>query len=290
MIVRPATFITTSWDDGHPLDLRVAELLSKYGLHGTFYIPMSAENETMPVALIRELSLGFEIGAHTLHHTILTKATEQKAWQEIAGSKSWLEGNTGLPCPMFCPPKGKYTNRHLEMVRTAGYLGVRNVELLSLDFPRNSAGIMLLPTTVQAYPHGSLALAKSAIKRMALQNLLRLVSHRRSASWPALVRSLLHESIRYGGVFHLWGHSWELQANGQWQRLDEAFRCMSEFAIQAPSLTNGQLCRRELSLSTSIDETALRDAMARRERRNQSSEELADLAERLPVADVGSSP
>jgi len=253
-IVRPATFITTSWDDGHPLDLRVAELLSKYGLLGTFYIPMIAENETMPAAQIRELSLAFEIGAHTLHHAVLTEATEQKAWQEIAGSKSWLESNTGLPCLMFCPPKGKYTNRHLDIARKAGYLGVRNVELLSLDFPRKNAGIMLLPTTIQAYPHGSLAFAKNAVKRMALKNLLRLMTHGRSTDWPALARSLLHESLRHGGVFHLWGHSWELQETGQWQLLDEALRCMSEFAIQAPSLTNGQICQRALLSSASVDE------------------------------------
>jgi hypothetical protein len=148
------------------------------------------------------------------------------------------------------------------MVRTAGYLGVRNVELLSLDFPRNNAGIMLLPTTIQAYPHGSLAFAKNAVKRMALKNLLRLMTHRRSTDWPALARSLLHESIRCGGVFHLWGHSWELQETGHWQRLDEALRCMSEVAIQAPSLTNGQICQRALSSNASVDETALREEIA----------------------------
>jgi peptidoglycan/xylan/chitin deacetylase (PgdA/CDA1 family) len=254
-IVKPATFITTSWDDGHPLDLRVAELLSKYGLRGTFYIPMIAENETMPAAQIRELSLAFEIGAHTLHHAVLTEATEQKAWQEIAGSKSWLESNTGVPCLMFCPPKGKYTNRHLEMVRKAGYLGVRNVELLSLDFPRKNRGIMLLPTTIQTYPHGSLAFAKNAVKRMALKNLLRLTTHGRS-DWPALARSLLHESLRYGGVFHLWGHSWELQETEQWHRLDEALRFISEFASQAPSLTNGQICQSASSGSAHVEEMA----------------------------------
>jgi peptidoglycan/xylan/chitin deacetylase (PgdA/CDA1 family) len=246
------TYITTSWDDGHPLDLHVAELLAKHGIRGTFYVPKSAEHGTMTMAQARELGRAFELGAHTLHHAVLTEATEQKAWQEIAGSKSWLESNTGLPCLMFCPPKGKYTNRHLEMVRKAGYLGVRNVELLSLDFPRKNAGIMLLPTTIQAYPHGSLAFAKNAVKRMALKNLLRLMTHGRSTDWPALARSLLHESLRHGGVFHLWGHSWELQETGQWQRLDEVLRFMSLFVNQAPSLTNGQICLRALSPVTSL--------------------------------------
>ena len=32
--MKTATYITTSWDDGHPLDLRVAGLLAKYGLRG----------------------------------------------------------------------------------------------------------------------------------------------------------------------------------------------------------------------------------------------------------------
>jgi peptidoglycan-N-acetylglucosamine deacetylase len=259
------TFVTTSWDDGHPSDLRVAALLEKYSLQGTFYVPMSAETGTMAPAQIRELSLAFEIGAHTLHHTVLTEANEHKAWQEIAGSKSWLESNTGLPCLMFCPPKGKYTNRHLEMVRKAGYFGVRSVELLSLDFPRNKAGIMLLPTSIQAYPHGSAAFTRNAVKRMALKNLLRLMRHGRSTDWAALTRSLLHESLRYGGVFHLWGHSWELQGSGQWPLLEEAFRCMSEFAIQAPSLTNGQICQDALLSSASVEEAAPREKGASRE-------------------------
>jgi peptidoglycan/xylan/chitin deacetylase (PgdA/CDA1 family) len=256
------TYITTSWDDGHPLDLRVAELLTKHRISGTFYIPRIAENETMSAVHIRQLSLAFEIGAHTLRHADLTRATEQQAWQEIAGSKSWLEDNIGQPCRMFCPPKGKYSRRTLVAVRRAGFFGLRSVELLSLDFPRRQAGIMLLPTTIQAYPHGSLAFAKNAVKRMALKNLLRLMTHGRSTDWPALAQSLLHESLRYGGVFHLWGHSWEMQATGQWQRLDEALRCMSEFAIRAPSLTNGQICQRALSSSASVDETALREEMA----------------------------
>ena len=31
--------ITTSWDDGHPLDIRLAELLATYGLRGHFMCP-----------------------------------------------------------------------------------------------------------------------------------------------------------------------------------------------------------------------------------------------------------
>jgi hypothetical protein len=37
--VKPPAYITTSWDDGHPSDLRLADLLHKHSLRGTFYVP-----------------------------------------------------------------------------------------------------------------------------------------------------------------------------------------------------------------------------------------------------------
>jgi peptidoglycan-N-acetylglucosamine deacetylase len=241
--VSRSTYLTTSWDDGHPLDLRVADLLTKYGLRGTFYAPMRAQNGTMTVAQIRELGRGFEIGAHTLDHVTLTRAREHQAWQQIVGSKSWLEDSTGLPCPMFCPPEGKYSGRHLKMVQRAGYLGLRSVELASLDWPRPKAGLMLMPTSIQAHPHSPVVFYKNAVKRAAFGNLWRYIVHGCSTDWPALAGSLLRRAIEIGGVFHLWGHSWELQQTGQWQRLDEVLRMMRQFAHQALLLTNGQICQ-----------------------------------------------
>jgi hypothetical protein len=241
--VKIEAYITTSWDDGHTLDLRVAELLAKYGLRGTFYVPMTAPKGTMTAAQMRELGSVFEVGAHTLHHAVLTRAREQEAWCEIAGSKCWVEDNTGVACPMFCAPEGRFSSRHVEMVQRAGYLGLRSVELSSLDFPRRESGVMLLPTTVQAYPHGALALAMNAVKRMAFGRFWQFVAPGRSREWGQLARSFLLKTLSSGGVFHLWGHSWELQETGQWQRLDEILRFMSEVARQAPPLTNGELCR-----------------------------------------------
>ena len=254
--MRTETYITTSWDDGHPLDLRVAELLQRHGLTGTFYVPMTAATETMTAAQLRELALGFEIGAHTLHHNLLTRATEQQAAREIIDSKSWVESNTGSLCLMFCAPAGKFRRQHLKMLREAGYLGLRSVELLSLDLPRRKAGILLMPTTIQAHSQGFLTLARNAAKRAAFRNLWRLFLHGRSAEWPKLAQSLLLEAVKFGGVFHLWGHSWEVQENDQWKRLEETFRFMSWFVNQAVPLANGQICQRCLSQVASADEAS----------------------------------
>ncbi len=236
-------YITTSWDDGHPLDLRVADLLARYGLRGTFYVPRRAENETMSAANLRDLSGAFEIGAHTLNHVDLTAATEREAGQEIIDSRSWLEDCTGRACTMFCPPRGRFSQRHLALIRRAGYVGVRSVELLSVDYPRSCEGLLLLPTTVQAHPHGWLAYVRNTMKRMAFGNLWRWVLHGRSTDWTRLARSLLSQALACGGVFHLWGHSWELQQTGQWQRLEEVLRYLGSLGAGAQALSNGEVCR-----------------------------------------------
>ena len=243
---RPETYITTSWDDGHPSDFRVAELLTKHGLRGTFYVPVTAETETMSEAQVRELGSAFEIGAHTIHHVVLTQVPRERAWQEIAGSKSWLEDTVGRACRMFCAPTGAFSQVHLEMIGRAGFEGLRTVELGSLDPPRGRAGLVVMPTTVQAYPHGLETFARNAIKRMALGNLWRFVAHGRTTDWPELARRLLHRALDGGGVFHLWGHSWELSEADQWKRLDEVLRTMKDIGAGVRSLENGQIAQRFL--------------------------------------------
>ena len=237
------TYVTTSWDDGHPLDLRTAELLAKHGIRGTFYVPETTERERMTLRDIRALSAAFEVGAHTIHHADLTKARGDVAWQEISRSKAWIEDVTGRPCLLFCPPLGRYAAPHLEMIRRAGYVGLRSVEAVSLDFPRRHAGLLLMPTSLQAHPQGLLPVARNALKRAALGNLWRFIVHGGTTEWPRIAQSLLRRALVRGGVFHLWGHSWELEENTQWRRLEDVLRLMGAVAARAPSLTNGEICR-----------------------------------------------
>jgi hypothetical protein len=138
---------------------------------------------------------------------------------------------------------GRYARRHLPLIREAGFACVRTVELVSLDYPRPEAGLLLMPTTLQARPHGRLCFARNFAKRGAFRNLWLYILHGRSADWVDLARSLLRVALGRGGVFHLWGHSWELQEDGQWRRLEEFFQFLGQFTGQAPALTNGQVCQ-----------------------------------------------
>jgi hypothetical protein len=241
----PQAFITTSWDDGHPCDMRLAEMLARHGLTGTFYIPRSISTGVMPISEIRTLSSNFEIGAHTLNHVFLANADDATSRAEIAGSKMWVEDVTGQPCPMFCPPGGRYKSCHLPMFREAGYTGIRTVEFLSLDFPRVRGGLAEMPTTLQAFPHPAANYLKNLTKRGAVANFWLYARHGHSRNWAVLARRLLQRTLRVGGVFHLWGHSWELDEGALWSPLDDVLKMLGEARQQAPCLTNGELCRQQ---------------------------------------------
>ena len=100
--------VTTSWDDGSIFDLKIAELLNKYGVKGTFYIPKVLFAHPLDKHDILSLDKQFEVGAHTLNHVDLTRASLSEAKMEIEGSKAYLEDLLGHNVPMFCYPSGKF--------------------------------------------------------------------------------------------------------------------------------------------------------------------------------------
>jgi len=234
---------TTSWDDGHPLDQRVAELLAKYGLQGTFYVPIENSRELLTPSQIHRLSAAFEVGAHTTHHVVLTDVSEETAESEIRESKKRLEDITGSSCDGFCFPSGRFRRRHLDMVRRAGFHFARSVELLSIRPPTRRAGVYLIPTTVQASLQSWTTYAKNSGKRLAVGNLVNAVLHARSRDWVATAHSMMQLVAKRGGVFHLWGHSWEIEREQQWPQLESVLREMRELRTKMPSVPNSGLIR-----------------------------------------------
>ncbi len=234
--------MTTSWDDGHPLDLRVADLLVKYGLTGTFYVPRSSQKPVMNPSQIRDLSVSFEIGAHTLEHIAIDSLTGAEARNQLSGSREWIEQVTGTRCRVFCFPGGKYKSRQLPLVRQAGYEGVRTVELLSTANPRRIDGVCVIPTTVQAFPHSASAYARNALKRFSTSAVFSLRGALFSRDWARLATALFQQTKDRGGVFHLWGHSWEIEEQDQWESLESFLMIIGQWRDELQGVTNSELC------------------------------------------------
>jgi peptidoglycan/xylan/chitin deacetylase (PgdA/CDA1 family) len=237
-----AALFTTSWDDGHPLDFRIAGMLSKYGLGGTFYAPRTCHRQTMGPAQLRELAGRFEIGAHTLNHVKLTGVSDAAAEAEIRGSKRWVEEATGRRCEMFCYPGGLFRPAHQAMVRKAGFLGDRTVEFLSTKQPRRAGRFATLATSVQAYPHSGVDYLRNLLKRRRIGAVCGYPLHFSGKTWMELTDRLLVRAVRDGGVFHLWGHSWEVQEQGLWGELDAVFKKMSGYRSAVRNVCNSEVC------------------------------------------------
>lgn len=231
-------YITTSWDDGHLLDMRLADLLEKYSLKGTFYVPLAnAERPVMSAKQILELSRSFEIGAHTVNHCDLTRVPEVVAWEEIANCKSMLEQITGGVCQSFCFPKGHFRMFHLGQLKKAGYKLARTVELMSIETPTLENGVYRMGTTLQTIPTTATTYARNALKRGRPRNFFRYLLYGNS-DWTHTAAKLLAQVAQKGGVFHLWGHSWEIAQHSQWRNLENVFARMAEYKTDANSVAN----------------------------------------------------
>ena len=218
--------ITTSWDDGHPLDFRLAELLQKYRLPGTFYIPKyNAEHEVMSAQHIAELAKNFEIGGHTIHHTRLHTTDEQSLKNEIEGCRHWLSDLLGDAPQSFCFPGGVFHRKAIEVVRSSGFSVARTTELLSIE---TSTPDGLLPTTLQMYEHSAFTYTKHLAKRRRWTHLLQWLRSYSLYKLPLLAESYLNGIEKNGGCFHLWGHSWEIEEFDLWAKLEELFRIISD--------------------------------------------------------------
>lgn len=235
-------YITFSWDDGHPLDLRVAELMAKYGIAGTFYLPITNQ-EGLPVmsALqILELSHLAEIGSHTYSHCYLAGQDKNTIKREVTDGKAALEDILGRPIEGFCYPGGQNNQRVQEAVESAGFVYARTIENFRWD--RNGDPFRL-PTTLQFFPHTSMVYLCNYLSKGNW-------SSRQALFYQTLgIPDLLSRCIcilNYAGiqqepvVLHFWGHSYEIEemANG-WALLETFFKYIHD--TPSVKITNRQL-------------------------------------------------
>lgn len=217
--------ITTSWDDGHPKDFKLLELLEKYNLKATFYIPLSnAENPVMEKKSMREIAAHQEIGGHTLNHIYLNRLNDEIAEYEITQSRIQLEEIIGQPVTAFCFPGGKYSNRDIFLLKKAGYLFGRTTNLLSVSKPDDN----IMNTTIQTQNHSSITLLRHCIKRLNIApifgNSFFLPFNR---DFLKLAENNLLKNMETDNVFHIWGHSWEIERFNLWNQLEDLFKMIS---------------------------------------------------------------
>ena len=214
--------ITFSFDDNHKLNLKIADLFEEFGFTATFYInrgitpkhPSPMEEDEIKNLFDR----GFEIGAHTLTHPILTTIeSEDELWNEIKGSKDYLEKITGAELYGFSYPKGSFNDKVINYVQLAGY---RYGRTIGEGCTINSSNPYTIVPTIQIYNN---------VQRRYLRFKKRLMNkepYSISGDWKRscvlFMRKLKREKpLKNESVVHIWGHSWEVNQQNLWEDLKE---------------------------------------------------------------------
>jgi peptidoglycan/xylan/chitin deacetylase (PgdA/CDA1 family) len=222
--MNPSLLVSTSWDDGDPADLRLAEKLAQHGIQGTFYLCRTRGGQPrLSDGQIRELAAmpQVEIGSHTLTHPDLRRLDPPRVDRELRDSKAWLEDLIGTPVTSFCYPNGYHRRSLADRVAAAGYSLGRTTMSGHTDIAFDP---LFMPTTMQLYPHARLTLLRHALKEQDFHGLSSLLGIRR---WSHRSAELAQGFVgRAAGVtcrtaIHVWGHSWELDTAGLWPALED---------------------------------------------------------------------
>lgn len=238
--------ITTSWDDGYPADIRLAELLEKYNVAGTFYVPCRNSEGRAVIAAsdVRELSRRFEIAAHTLDHIVLTTVADREAERQIREGKQRFEEILGADVHGFCYPRGHYNRRIRQLTVDAGFVYARGIKNFCSNIGRDP---FAMPVTLQFFPHKKDVYLKNLLKHgLDLQRLRLCLAALTTASLVDRVRRLVDLCADGTGVFHLWGHSWEIEEHKLWRELEEVLGYLRQtfphaiFATNLKTMERGQ--------------------------------------------------
>ncbi len=243
-----SALFTMSWDDGHPNDMRLADLLDKHGFKATFYIPgrfppggycQKDGFDILTAPHLRELAKRFELGSHTIDHVFLESVAPEEARNQVVAGKRWLEDVLGRPVGGFCYPGGSYNDEIRSIVKEAGFTYARTTEDLYSD---PSFDPYLMPTSFHFYPRGRKDFLRNFLKHP--NRGARFGMFKAAMVGTGFLNRLklgLDHVCRHGGVFHLWGHSWEFGHFDGWPMLESFLQYAAERVPPASRVFNADL-------------------------------------------------
>ena len=119
----PPKPIVLSFDDGYrPQYTFALPTLREHGWPGV--LNLKAEGSDLYESNVKAmLAAGWELAAHTIHHSDLTTLEGAALEEEVAGSRKILQREYGVPVKDFCYPAGRFDETVVAAVEAAGYVG-----------------------------------------------------------------------------------------------------------------------------------------------------------------------
>jgi peptidoglycan-N-acetylglucosamine deacetylase len=220
---------TTSWDDGHPLDRRIAEMLDKFGFVGTFYASTGPEGRRQisddDLAVI---GATHELGVHGRTHTIFPELSRAALASEISWAVEDLSrfGHVGR---VVAPPRGKIDAATRRFIGRLGF-AVRTGAILGSPWPAMDT----IEPTFQLYPHRRKNIIRNCAYRRRVPAPALLLALARSGGRRDRFQEMLLAAARRHRYVHVWGHAADLERLDLWPVLQSLLR-MAAQAGMAPA-------------------------------------------------------
>ena len=209
--------VTLSYDDGCKEDIRMVEILNKYGLKCTFNLVGKNIEKELPLTkeFIKNniLAKGHEIANHGYDHRSQSKIRALEGIRDIIDCRIALEKAFGIIIQGMAFPDN-VINRFLEpdaYERVKKYIGE-----LEIAYVRSAAGDndkFKLPEDwhnwIPTAHHDNPAIMEYIDKFVALDV------------------DKLYKLDRTPKLFYLWGHSYEFERNQNWEHLEEICQKLS---------------------------------------------------------------
>ena len=203
--------LTLSYDDGVEQDVKLLEIMRKYGLKGTFNLnsgvypsednvwPEGQVHRRMTEKMVSETYVGddIEVAVHGYTHPFWEQLSPCCTTYDIIQDRRTLENQFGRMVRGAAYPYGTYNDKVVEILGNCGICYCRTVNS-SHDFYLPSNWLTLFPTCHHDDPQ-LFDLAQQFIDRPEEHSAL---------------------------MFYLWGHAYEFEANNNWDRIEKFAQMM----------------------------------------------------------------
>ncbi|RII36602.1 polysaccharide deacetylase [Clostridium chromiireducens] len=201
-----AKALTLSYDDGVEQDVRLIEIMNKYGLKGTFNLnsgvyaedgtvyPEGQIHRRMTEKQVTEIykSSGQEVAVHSLTHPFLEQLPSNLVVKEIMEDRENLEKQFNTIVRGMAYPYGTFDDKVIAALEACGIVYARTV-ISTNDF-RIPRDWMRLTATC----------------------------HHRSPEFENLTKKFVEDEVTHAPyLFYLWGHSYEFEADDNWSIIED---------------------------------------------------------------------
>lgn len=201
-----AKALTLSYDDGVEQDIKLIDIMNKYGLKGTFNLnsglyandgtvyPKGQIHRRMTEKQIVETFLysGQEVAVHSLTHPFLEQLPVHMVISEVIKDRENIERQFGTIVRGMAYPYGTMNDNVIEALKCCGIVYSRTV-ISTNDFRIPNDWMRLTATCHHNSPE-LLNLAKKFVE---------------------------DKIIKTPYLFYLWGHSYEFEANNNWNVIED---------------------------------------------------------------------